>query len=78
MSAHNLSVALASQVGIEISICTKSYAALASERTSIEELASGLLMGYGRQQAMVNTLKTNDPKMMQCLQAYKNELAKNI
>ena len=78
MSSHNLSVALASQIGIEISICTRSYATLASGRTEIEDLASGLLASYGRQQSMVNTLQSNDPKITQCLQAYKNELTKNV
>ncbi|MBP6910436.1 hypothetical protein KBC03_02450 [Patescibacteria group bacterium] len=29
MSSHNLSVALASQIGVEILLCTKSYDALA-------------------------------------------------
>lgn len=77
MSEHNLSVALASQIGIEITLCTTSYSALASGWSDILETTSGLLASYQRQQGILNTLKTNDPKTAQCLAAYKNELLTN-
>ena len=49
MSEHNLSVALASQIGVEVLLCTKSYDALAQDRSSISDLFSGLLISYQKQ-----------------------------
>jgi|GEM_PF-7072162 len=40
MSEHNLRVALASQIGVEVLVCTKSYDALARGWNSISALFS--------------------------------------
>lgn len=40
ISSHNLSVALASQIGVEVMLCTKSYDALANGWDAVSTLTS--------------------------------------
>lgn len=78
MSSHNLSVALASQIGVEVMLCTKSYDALANGRATISALTSWLKASYQSQLAAIADLTTNDEALMQCLSEYRQELTRNI
>lgn len=74
MSIHNLSVALASQIGVEISLCTKSYTALSQWRTSILNTLSWLQNTYATQIQALQKRKSDDI----CVQHYQQELEKNM
>lgn len=78
MSQHNLSVALASQIGVEVLLCTKSYDALAQGRQNISFLFSWVRASYQRQLTLLGSLNTNDQALSQCLATYRQTLMSNI
>ncbi len=78
MSTHNLSVALASQIGVEVLVCTKSYDALAQSRQNVSTLFSGLIQTYTNQLSYLSTLTGNDENFFQCISAYRQQLNTNI
>ena len=77
MSEHNLRVALASQIGVEVLVCTKSYDALARGWNSISALFSWLQESYVRQIALIAGL-TGNSATLQCLTEYRQTLRDNI
>lgn len=77
MSEHNLSVALASQIGVEVLLCTKSYDALAESRKNIGSLYSGLILSYQDQMAALASLSGN-AELQQCISTYRQQLTTNI
>lgn len=78
MSQHNLSVALASQIGVEVLLCTKTYDELSRWRNSISSLFSGLLLSYQNQYSALWVIAGNDTETIQCIAEYRQELANNI
>lgn len=77
-SQHNLSVALASQIGVEVLICTKSYDTLAESRRTINALFSGLQASYTRQIGLIDSLTGNNTEIMQCLSEYRWDLTQKL
>ncbi len=76
MSDHNLTVALASQVGVEVLICTKSYDAFADGWNNVLVLYSGLIESYRRQIRLIDGLTGSSTN--QCLIQYSQSIANNI
>lgn len=78
MSSHNLSVALASQIGVEVLLCTKSYDALATSWNGISASYSGLLASYQKQLILIEALTGSNTELQQCLTNYRQQITKTM
>lgn len=70
MSKHNVSVALAAQIGVEVKICTENYRFFADTRWDIEDILSALQESYQDQLTLLSTEQSN-----QCIREYRAQLS---